>query len=299
MIAWWLAPGPARRLAMLRALLGAYALVYVVVRLPHLIAVGRFAAQEFAPVGPVELLDAPLPDAAAVALVIAAVPLGIAFVLGAHHRVTGPAFAAVLLWIVSYRNSWGMVFHTENLLVLHVLVLGVTRSADALSRDARGRPDPGVGPHWGWPVRLLCAVTVATYVIAGITKLQVSGLAWIGSDTLRGLVAYDNLRKVELGDPFSPIGAALVGQRWLFGPLAALSLLIELGAPLALVSRRLGRWWAALAWSFHLGVLALMAILFHYPLSGAAFAPMLDVEKIDLRRLARRGRVQSDRDAPG
>ena len=68
---------------------------------------------------------------------------------------------------------------------------------------------------------------------------------------------------------------------------------IELGAPLALVHRRIGYAWAAIAWGFHAGVVLLMNIVFLYPLSGIAFAPLLPVERVIcpvpgiLRRLRR------------
>jgi len=45
------------------------------------------------------------------------------FVLGWRHRVSGPLFAALLLWTISYRNSWSMVFHSDNVLVLHAAAL--------------------------------------------------------------------------------------------------------------------------------------------------------------------------------
>jgi hypothetical protein len=126
----------------------------------------------------------------------------------------------------------------------------------------------------------MCTVTVATYFMAGITKLRHSGLEWITSDTLRNLVAFDNLRKIELGDRYSTVGVALVQHPRLFVPLAAGSMLIELVAPLALGWRRIGIVWSALAWSFHLGVFVVMFILFHYPLSGVAFASFGRAERV-------------------
>jgi hypothetical protein len=63
---------------------------------------------------------------------------------------------------------------------------------------------------------------------------------------------------------------------------------VELGAPVALLGRRIAAAWAALAWSFHLGVLALMAIAFPYPLLGVAFLPFFRAER--LRRRARQPR---------
>ena len=37
--------------------------------------------------------------------------------------------------------------------------------------------------------------------------------------------------------------------------------------------------WAVAAWGFHLGVVALMAIAFPYPLLGLAYAPLFRIER--------------------
>lgn len=274
---------PAQRLAALRIVLGAAALVYVIARAGDFTAAARFSGRQFAPVGPIALLSEPLPPAVVIALVVATIALGVAFVIGWRFRVTGPAFATALLCLTSHRNSWSMVFHTENLMVLHVIVLGCSRAADAWSIDVRGRPLPE--PHWryGWPIELLCRVTVATYLIAGITKLRNGGVDWVTSDTLRNFVAYDNLRKAELGDLYSPLGTFMVRYDWLFPPLAAAALIVELGAPLALLHRRLAVAWCALSWSFHVGVLAVMWIVFHYPLLGLAYAPFFALDRALIR----------------
>lgn len=285
----WYTPTPPERLAMLRWLIGGCAFFYLLVRFGHLVGVASFPARQFHPVGPVGLLAAPLPAFLAVALVVAAVVLGLCFVTGWRFRVTGPLFAVVLLWVTSYRNSWGMVFHTENLMVLHVLVLGLAPSADVLSLDHREEHGEPHG-RYGWAIHLLCAVTVATYVIAGVAKLKHAGIDWVTTDTLRNFVAYDNIRKAELGAGYSLIGVFAARYDALFPPLAALSLGVELGAPLALLHRRLATWWSALAWSFHAGVLLIMAIVFHYPLLGLAYAPFFRVERIyhAVRRWPRR-----------
>jgi hypothetical protein len=267
-------------LATLRIALGGYGLFYVLGRMPALLALGRDQAGAFRPVGPVSILEVPLPTVLHMIVVVATVVAGVAFVAGARFRVSGPAFAVLLAWVLSYRNSWGMVFHTENLLVLHVLVLGLTRSADALAFDARGKPVAEPHARYGWAITLLCTLTAATYFIAGVTKLRHAGLDWVWSDTLRNMIAFDNVRKIELGAGYSEIGAFLVRYDALFPPLAAFSLLVELGAPLALLGPRIGRWWCALAWGFHLGVLAVMFIFFHYPLLGFAYAPFFPVEKL-------------------
>jgi hypothetical protein len=79
----------------------------------------------------------------------------------------------------------------------------------------------------------------------------------------------------------------LVGHAWLFPPLAVATLAVELGAPLALLGGRVARVWALLAWGFHVGVAAVMAIVFPYSLLGIAFAPFFNVEQLPLRLPAR------------
>lgn len=288
--AWYRPIAPPERLAGLRILIGGFAAVYLAARLPNLIGLAELSG--FAPVGVTTALAGPLPPALVIAQALLALGLGLAFTLGWRFRVTGPAFAFALLWVLTYRNSFGMVFHTENLTVLHVLGLAFAPASDAWSLDARsaaarGAPPPAPSRRHGWPVRLLALATVVAYVIAGVAKLRLSGLSWATSDLLRNYVAYDNLRKLLLGDTYSPFGAWLVGEAWLFPPLALGSLLMELLAPLALVGPRLARVWALSAWAFHAGVLAVMAIFFPYPLFGLAFAPLFAVERWPLLRRLR------------
>jgi hypothetical protein len=108
--------------------------------------------------------------------------------------------------------------------------------------------------------------------------LKLAGSAWLHGDYLRAEIAHDNLRKIELGSNYSPLGAWLVTYSWPFGVLAWLTLVLELGAPIALLGGRVALSWAALAWSFHVGVAALMVIIFPYQLFGFAFLPFFALE---------------------
>ncbi len=294
---WWYDPAPARRLAMLRLLIGGYCCAYLIVRFAHLVGVSGMSTSQWKPVGPVVLASAPLPAVAVVGLAALALAAGLAFVAGWRFRVSGPAFALAFLWVTSYRNSWGMVFHTENVMVLHVLVLALSPAADAISVDARraGRAVDDTPRAWyGWPIRLICAVTLMSYFIAGWSKLHAAGFAWVTSDTLRFYVAYDNLRKVELGAGYSWLGATLAQHGWLFPPMAALSLGVELLAPLALLHRRVAAAWVVLAWGFHVGVLVLMAIMFHYPITGVAYVSFFRAETLHDRWLRWRRRARDE-----
>ena len=274
--AWLSEEAPATRLGMVRILVGSYGAVFVAVRSLHWLDVARLPERRFDPVG----VLAPLADPLALPVVAlgsaATLLLAGAFTAGWRFRVTGPVFAVLLLVMTTYGNSWGQILHTENLLVLHVIILAAS-PADAAF--AVGRP-AGRGRDYGWALRLMTIVVVIAYVIAGLAKLRNGGFDWLTGDVLRNQVAHDNLRKILLGDVHSPTRAWLVQFGWLFPPMAVASVLVELGAPVVLLGRRLRNLWVAAAWGFHLGVLALMAILFPYQLSGVAFVCMLPVERI-------------------
>jgi hypothetical protein len=278
---WWFREAPPERLATLRVLIVGFGLVWLIGGSPVLLGFGQFPAERFDPIGVVTLLAAPLPSAAVIAAWLVAVLTGVPALLGWRWRMFGPAFALALLWVTSYRNSWGMIFHAENLLIMHALVLAILPAADAWSLDARRAGSPKLEPHarYGWGPMLMATLTAITYLLAGVAKLRNAGLEWFDGDVLLGHVTWDNLRKAELGDVHSPIGAWLAGHPWVFAPLAWLSLMLELGAPLSLLHRRIAAVWAIAMWSFHVGVLMIMAILFAYPLSGIAFAPLFAVER--------------------
>lgn len=278
---WWFPPEtPAERLAGARILVGLFALVYATARLPHFARFSRFDPASFRPVGPVQLLSAPLPEPATWAIAIATAVAGLGYTLGLRYRVTGPIFGLLLLWVTSYASSWSMIFHTENLMVLQVLALGLGPAADAWSLDARRtESQPSPSGRYGWPLRLCAAIAVLAYFMAGVAKLRHTGAAWVTTDFLRNYVAYDALRKKELGSFYSPLGAALAAHPSLWKPLAAVSLTAELGAPIALLGGRFTNAWVIVVVGFHAGVLALMMILFAYPLFGFAFVAFFEVER--------------------
>lgn len=287
---FWYAPAPAARLGVLRALTGAYAFVYLLVRSPSLVSVVHFDAAAFEPVGPVALLHTPLAPLVVQLSVVLACALGAAFMLGYKYRFSGPLFSLLFLWVTSYRSSWGMIFHTENMIALHLLLLSAAPAADAVSLDAQNQPadQRAVSGRYGWAIRAISTITVLTYVLAGVAKLRLAGVSWASGDVLRAQVAYDNLRKVELGSVYSPLGAWLVSYAWPFRGLAWLSLALELGAPLALLGGRVAYGWALGAFSFHLGVVALMMIAFPYQLSFIAYLSFFPVEELRSWRITQR-----------
>ncbi len=254
------------RLAVVQRLVAGWSALWVVVRFPYLQGLTDLPDRRWAPVGVLAGLDQAPADALVTVVLLLAVGLGALVAWGRAPRQVVPAWAVAVLLVTTWASSWGQLFHTENLLALHALVLG----AAALVV----RPDPA------FVLRAMAVVTVAAYVVAGVAKLRGSGLAWLTGDVLRDQVAFDNVRKAVIGAPTSPLGTRLVAYDWLWPPLAAGSLAVELGAPLALLHRRLAYGWVAAAWLFHVGVLALMAIGFPYQLALVAFAPLLPVERL-------------------
>jgi hypothetical protein len=269
---------PAERLGALRVLVGLFAVIYLLARTVAMVSKPHQAA--WRPAGVAKLLSAPLPSWVLIVTFVLTIASGLCFLLGYRFRATGPVFAALLLWTLSYRNSFGMIWHTENLLVMHVAILAFSGAASAMSLDACRAPQGAASSkRFGATIQLVNLVTVLSYVLAGIAKLRVSGLDWTTGDILRNHVAYDNLRKLLLGDSYSPLGAWAARHAWLFKPFAVVTIVFELGAPIALYGGKLARVWVLAIWSFHAGVLALMWILFPYQLTFVAFAGFFHVER--------------------
>jgi hypothetical protein len=277
---YWFDPAPARRLALLRIATAGFALYYLLFRYYDVLRVAKLDRSQFAPVGIVWFLSEPLSTSLLAALEVVAIAAALLCVAGFAYRLAAPLLAVLFLLITSYRSSWGMVFHTENLIALHLVVLAAAPASDALALDSRRCPaDPAVAGCYGWPARALCWLTVGAYVLAGLAKLKLSGAGWLDGEFLRNQIAYDNLRKIAIGGSHSALGVELVKYAVPFQLLAPLTLALELGAPIALFGPRLALVWTAGVWAFHVGVLVLMSIPFRYQLYLVAYAAFFPLER--------------------
>jgi hypothetical protein len=151
-------------------------------------------------------------------------------------------------------------------------------SMDAWIRASYGRPprpEPrGIGAT-GF-ARVLALVFVVTfYFCAGVTKLQTSGLAWADGHTIAYWSEEDALE--------SPAAALLQEQQWLCVPLALLTLIFEVGAPLALGARL--RPIFILGWiGMHAGILLIMGPRYYENI--VCFALLLDWRAVRQRGIA-------------
>lgn len=296
---FWFAEGPAARLAILRMASGSFILWYLITRYQSILRMAQSPHALFEPVGLASYLHTPLAAGPLEVVLMATIVLNLLFVLGFWHKWTGPIFGILVLFVFSYRNSWSMIYHARNIAVMHVLILGLAPAADALSFDALwrgGRPPDSW--HYGWPVRLLCLVTVLTYCLAGIAKVAGPvGWSWAFGEALRDQVAIDALRKQVLGSAPTDLAFTIYPFASLFTAIGVMTLILELGAPLALLHRRIGYLWAVAVLGMHWGIWFIMGITFRYQLSGLMLLCFFPVER-PLAWLARLIRIPPSYPAP-
>lgn len=277
----WIEAAPPARLVVVRVLLCLYATIWLLARSPAIWApaLGLSGSQHWAPVGLLSPLVSAPPFALVILVQLVGVVAGVLATMGRSIRWTLPTLAIAFLLLATLRSSVGMLFHTEHLTALHLLVLAAHARRTVASEgvvqldDDRTRDTTAV-------LTTLSLVTLAVYLVAGVAKLHSAGIGWADGALLRDQVAWDNLRKLALGDVGSPFVGPLLRIDGLWPLLAAVSLLVEVGAPLAIAHPRILRLWALAAWGFHVGVLALMAIVFPYPLLGLAYVSMLPCERL-------------------
>ncbi|MEW7292147.1 DCC1-like thiol-disulfide oxidoreductase family protein [Aquimarina sp. 2304DJ70-9] len=281
---WFIKVTP-QQLALLRIATGLFSLWYILSRFGMLQKMAK-NTEAFEPIGILSWMSQPLSSELFWWISVGVILLNIGYLIGWKFKYTGPAFAVVALLFFTYRNSWSMIYHNRNALIIHIIILGLVASADAWSWDATKKPKTSYklpNAHWqyGWPIQLICAVTVGSYVLAGIAKLS-GDLAWewATGSAMRSQVAVDAIRKEMLGSEAAPLFDFLFEHTWLFLGMGILTFVLELGAPLALVKRRWGMIWATLTWMMHWGIFFIMGISFRYQMTGLIFLSFFDFEKL-------------------
>ena len=217
------------------------------------------------PVGVLRVLPGPLPNSALWLLWA----LGLAGALHLLRQV--PGISGKVLWwagpvavvvLLSHRSSGGQILWFDILPLLHVVAVAA----------AGLRFDP---TRAGWAMRLAALMTTITYVLAGVAKLRFGGTGWIADGALERHITFSATRLDVLGATPSPVAGPLVDLGLASVPLALAVVIIELSAPIALFSRRFAWGWSIAAWTMHLVIALTMFVLFHWPLFGIAFVPLV------------------------
>lgn len=283
----WFSPVVPERLAILRIATGCFSLWYLIARFDMLQRLGRSEASLYEPVGLAKLLSTPMSPDLFNMLLWLTIGLNIAYIIGWKFRWTGPAFAVTLLFFMCYRNSWSMIYHNYNALIIHVFIIGFVAAADAISIDAwvskgsHWRAKMGANWRYGWAIKLISAGTIATYVLSGLAKIFGDlAWAWVSGSAMRSQVAVDALRKEMLGGTANPLFEWLYPHTEIFLVMGIGTMILELAAPLALFHKKIGVIWALLACSMHWGIYFIMGIDFPYHMSGFVFLSFFAVEKI-------------------
>ena len=280
---WFVEVSP-KRLAVLRIATGGFTLWYLITRFDMF---GRMVKNfdAFEPIGILSSMQNPIHPELFQWIMVGMIILNVLFIIGWKFRFTGPAFAVMSLLFFTYRNSWSMIYHSRNALVLHIIILGLVASADAWSLDAWNRKRKNRTPkadswRYGWPVMLICAVTVGSYLLAGVAKVA-GDLAWewANGSAMRSQVAVDSLRKSVLGAETAQLFNIIYEHTWLFLCMGIFTFVLELGAPVALAKKRWGKLWALLTIGMHWGIFFIMGIRFRYQMSGLMFLSFFEPEK--------------------
>lgn len=284
---FWFIPMQPERLAILRIVTGFFSFWYLWARYNMFHDVAQTEIDLYDPVGVAIIFGKPISYTAFQVLYWVTVGLNILYILGWKFKYTGPLFGLALLFIMCYRNSWSMIYHNYNGLVLHVLVIGFTASANAISVDRwreKGKNWLEKGSvHWqyGWPIMLICAATVSTYLLAALAKLYGDlAIEWMSGNAMRSQIAVDAIRKELLGSHAPPLFNILYPLTGLFLVTGVMSMILELGAPIALINRKLGMIWSVLTCGMHWGIYFIMGIHFPYHMGGFIFLAFFPLEEL-------------------
>lgn len=189
--------------------------------------------------------------------------------IGLFTRFINKVTFLVGLYVMALPNNFGKTGHGDAVLVLAMFVMALSKCGDGWSmdalirawirRDPRGSAKPASG-EYRWPVRMVWLLSAMVFFGAGVTKLRWSGLAWVTSDNLSNTIMqhyYGSISRTPSG-----LGLWVAQHKLLCKIIAGMTILIEIGFPLALFSKA-ARWVLVPAMFLaQVGIYQLMGVLF-------------------------------------
>jgi hypothetical protein len=184
---------------------------------------------------------------------------GVALVLatiGLASRSAMVVAAVSGIFLVGLRNNFGKLIHFNSLLAITLFVFALSYSGDALSVDALLRRRKGAPPiqdsgEYTWPLRVGGGLLTLAMFIAGVAKIEHSGLSLVTGRTLATmLIAMQTQSLCYEGGVDTAAGLALwvAESPVLCATLGAMTVAFELGAPLAMLGlARRSRWGALMS----------------------------------------------------
>jgi len=180
-------------------------------------------------------------------------------------RFTRPsAFTAAITgsYLLAVPNNFGRAGHGDGVIIVLLWVLAFSNCGDAWSLDRRfmRRSGPSTASgEYTWPIRMVWVLMSFVYFGAGYTKLHASGLAWVTSDNMAMTFL---AHQVNNSNPLLDWGQHLARFAWFSKGLAAFTLVLELGFPLALFNRTARKLWVPGMFLAHVGIWLLMGVIF-------------------------------------
>lgn len=170
--------------------------------------------------------------------------------LGLFTRASTVSSFILGLYLLGLPQNFGETHHYDALVVIVFGIMALSRCGDACSidrliRKARRGGDspiqrPQMSGEYTWPVRAVWLMLALIFFGAGVSKLRHSGLEWIFSDNMALLLIHPYYYTTT-NDPLASWGLFLAQYKWLYRPMAAATIVLEVSYPLALISRR-ARW---------------------------------------------------------
>ena len=167
----------------------------------------------------------------------------LASALGLFTRWSTALAFVVGAYLLGLPHNFGKTHHFDALVVLVLGVMMIARTGDAYSLDrrffARGDAKTPSG-EYRWPVRAVWLLLSIVFCSAGIAKLRHGGLDWVFSDNMATLLLQHGYQRAS-HEPLSNLGLWFAQFPMLCGLMALVTIVVEAGYPIALVSRR-ARW---------------------------------------------------------
>ena len=184
-------------------------------------------------------------------------------------------------YLIALPNNFGSAQHNDTLIIFVLGYIAASRCGDALSLDtvlqrtrraskSASLDHPKPSGVYTWPVRMVWVSMAVIFFSAGVSKIRHSGLEWVTSDNL-GIVMIQHNYHIANAEPLTSWGLNLAAHPWLFQLLAAFTIIVEAGYPIAILSRRARWFFVPGAFFMQFGIRTFM---------GPSFWPILDLQSL-------------------
>jgi uncharacterized membrane protein YphA (DoxX/SURF4 family) len=187
--------------------------------------------------------------------------------VGLFTRAACASAFVIGVYVLGLPQCFGKIDHWSGLIVSAMGVLALARAGDAWSWDAllrrrRGAADPPPSGEYRWPIELVRLLLVLVFFAAGVAKLRQGGLAWMSADNMRAILLtphYANDRALP------ELGLRIADSALACGLLAIVTIVAEVGAPLALLGGRVARVLIGTLFAMQLGIATLLGVHGTFP----------------------------------